>query len=266
MTITSSHTRMLKAQRAELTESKVYYRIAELERDENNRNILLQIAKNEEQQANVWKSYTKQVVQPSTWKVNFHVFLTRCFGLTFGIRLLERNAHKGVQAYGAMQSDFPEAEQMYATEKENEDKLLALLKDKPLDYLGSIVLGLNDALVELTGVLAGLTLGIQNSSLIAAVGIITGISAAFSMAASEYLSTKTENSGKVRPVTASIYTGIAYIVTVIVLIIPYLLIQNVFIALLLTITTAIAIIALFNYYVSVTKSASFSKRFLKWPQ
>jgi VIT1/CCC1 family predicted Fe2+/Mn2+ transporter len=43
-------------------------------------------------------------------------------------------------------------------------------------YLGSIVLGLNDALVELTGVLAGLTLALQNSEiiLINAILVITG--------------------------------------------------------------------------------------------
>ncbi|WP_291124728.1 VIT1/CCC1 transporter family protein [Dysgonomonas sp. UBA7698] len=257
------HNKMLKAQRAELTEAKIYYRIAGFEKDENNRAILLQIAKEEERQANIWKSYTRQEIRPHKWKVPFYIFLVRCFGLTFGIKLLERNSHRGVQAYGAMRSDFPEAEEMYHTEKEHEDKLLEMLKDKPLDYLGSIVLGLNDALVELTGVLAGLTLGIQNSPMIAAIGIITGISAAFSMAGSEYLSTKTENSGKVKPTTSAFYTGIAYITTVIALIVPYLIVKNVFIALLLTIGIAISIIAAFNWYVSVARGIPFKKRFLE---
>lgn len=254
---------MLNAQRAELTEAQVYYRIADFEVDKKNREILLQIAKEEERQAEIWKSYTKQEVQPYKWKVPLYVFFIRSFGLTFGIRLLERDAHKGVKAYGAMRSDFPEVEEMYQREKEYEDKLLEILKDKPLNYLGSIILGLNDALVELTGVLAGLTLGIQNSSLIAAVGIITGISAAFSMAGSEYLSTKTENSGNVKPITAAIYTGIAYISTVIALIFPYLIIENVFIALLITVCIAVAIIGGFNYYVSIAKGTPFRKRFFE---
>lgn len=263
MAIIDFRNKMLQAQRAELTESKVYYRIADFEKDENNRTILLQIAKNEERQADIWKSYTQKEVHPYKWKVPFYAFLIRCFGLTFGIKLLERNAHKGVQAYGAMQSDFPEAGEMYNTEKENEDKLLEMLKDKPLDYLGSVVLGLNDALVELTGGLAGLTLGIQSSPMIAAIGIITGISAAFSMAGSEYLSTKTEDSGKVKPVTSAVYTGFAYIVTVIALILPYLIFSNVFVALLVTISIAIAIIGVFNFYVSIAKGAPFRKRFLE---
>lgn len=263
MVITEFHDKMLKAQRAELTEAKVYYRVAEFEKDEKNRDILLQIAKEEERQAEIWKSYTEQEVQPYKWKVPLYVLIIRCFGLTFGIKLLERDAHKGIQAYGAMRSDFPEAEDMYQREKEYEDKLLEILKDKPLSYLGSIILGLNDALVELTGVLAGLTLGLQNSSLIAAIGLITGISAAFSMAGSEYLSTKTENNGNVKPATAAFYTGIAYIITVIALIAPYLIVENVFIALLITICTAVAIICGFNYYVSVAKGTPFKKRFLE---
>ena len=263
MAITDSLMKMLDAQRGELTEAQIYYRIAKFEKDEKNKKILLEIAKDEEHQAQIWKSYTKQDVQPSRWKIPFYTFLIRTFGLTFGIKLLERDAHRGVQAYGAMRSDFPEAEELYKTEKDNEDRLIELLDDKPLDYLGSIVLGLNDALVELTGVLAGLTLGIQSSPMIAAVGIITGISAAFSMAGSEYLSTKTENTEKVKPVTSAIYTGIAYIGTVIALILPYLIVKNAFLALALTIAIAITIIYIFNFYVSIAKGTPFRRRFME---
>lgn len=263
MAITDFYKKIVKAQRGELTEAKVYYRVAEFEKDEKNKRILLEIARDEEHQAQIWKSYTRQDVQPYRWKVPFYTLLIRCFGLTFGIKLLERDAHKGVQTYGAMRSDFPEAEEMYKIEKDNEDRLIAMLNDKPLDYLGSIVLGLNDALVELTGVLAGLTLGIQSSPMIAAVGIITGISAAFSMAGSEYLSTKTENTGRVKPVTSAIYTGIAYIATVIALIFPYLIVKNVFLALSVTIAIAITIIYIFNFYVSVAKGTPFRRRFLE---
>lgn len=77
-------------------------------------------------------------------------------------------------------------------ELKHEQKLLGMLDETVLRYLGSIVLGLNDALVELTGVLAGLTFGFQDSKMVAFSGLITGIAAAMSMAGSEYLSTVTE--------------------------------------------------------------------------
>lgn len=88
-----------------------------------------------------------------------------------------------------------------------------------------MVLGLNDALVELTGVLAGLTLALQNTRLVAMTGFITGIAASLSMSASEYLSAKSEE-GPQDPLKASIYTGSAYVLTVLFLIFPYLLFTN----------------------------------------
>ena len=125
-----------------------------------------------------------------------------------------------------------------------------------------MVLGLNDALVELTGALAGLTLALQNTKLIALTGLITGIAAALSMATSEYLSTKTE--GTVRnPLKASVYTGVAYLITVSFLVLPYLILKNYYLCLGCTMSAAVLIIALFNYYISVAKDESFKKRFLE---
>jgi VIT1/CCC1 family predicted Fe2+/Mn2+ transporter len=135
-----------------------------------------------------------------------------------------------------------------------------MLDEERLRYAGSVVLGLNDALVELTGALAGLTLALQNGKLIALSGLITGIAASLSMAASEYLSTRSEDTQK-HPVRAAVYTGIAYILTVTLLILPYLLIQNYYLDLAIALTTAVLIIAVFNYYISVAKDEPFRKRF-----
>jgi VIT1/CCC1 family predicted Fe2+/Mn2+ transporter len=128
--------------------------------------------------------------------------------------------------------------------------------------MGSVVLGLNDALVELTGALAGLTLALQNTQFIALTGLITGIAAALSMGASEYLSTKSEDTAQ-NPLKAALYTGSAYVVTVMILILPYLLLGNYYLCLLLTLTGAVLIIAFFNYYISVAKAVPFKKRFFE---
>ena len=137
-----------------------------------------------------------------------------------------------------------------------------MLDEELLQYAGSVVLGLSDALVELTGALAGLTLAFQNTSLIALSGLITGIAAALSMAASEYLSTQSEKTTR-KPARAALYTGIAYVITVTLLILPYLLIQNYYIDLALALVTAVLIIAAFNYYISVAKDEPFRKRFIE---
>jgi VIT1/CCC1 family predicted Fe2+/Mn2+ transporter len=116
--------------------------------------------------------------------------------------------------------------------------------------------------VELTGALAGLTLALQNVELIALSGLITGIAASLSMAASEYLSTRSEKTDK-HPVRAAIYTGIAYIITVALLILPYLLLENYILCLAISLTTGVIIIAVFNYYISVAKGENFKRRFVE---
>lgn len=128
-------------------------------------------------------------------------------------------------------------------------------------HIGSVVLGLNDAIIELTGALAGFTFAFQNSRVIGVAGAITGVAAALSMAASEYLSISEE--GRPDPVVASLYTGVAYLITVCLLILPYLFIQNSFAALKATLALALLIIFVFNLYVSKANKKPFKRRFLK---
>ena len=126
-----------------------------------------------------------------------------------------------------------------------------------------MVLGMNDALVELTGSLAGFTLAMQNTRLIALSGLIMGISATFSMASSEFLAAKSE--GSTAALKSCCYTGIAYLITVALLIIPYLILDSskYMIALFAMIAIVILIIAGFTYYISVAKGEKFKPRFLE---
>jgi VIT1/CCC1 family predicted Fe2+/Mn2+ transporter len=81
-----------------------------------------------------------------------------------------------------------------------------------------------------------------------------------SMAASEYLSTSSEQTDK-HPIRAAVYTGVAYVITVTLLILPYLLLDNEYICLAISLTTAVVIIAIFNYYIAVAKGENFRRRF-----
>src|SRR6056297_1174787 len=86
--------------------------------------------------------------------------------------------------------------------------------------------------------------------------------ASFSMAASEYLSKRSDEDEKIsEALTSSLYTGFAYIITVFILILPYLLIDNYFVCLGITLVFAILIILSFNYYIAVAKDLNFKKRF-----
>ena len=123
-----------------------------------------------------------------------------------------------------------------------------------------MVLGLNDALVELTGALAGLMLALQNVKLISLSGLITGIAASLSIAASEYLSTRSEDIGK-HPVSAAIYIGIAYIITVTLLILPYLLLTNYY----LDLATAVIIIRFSTIPSPLPRAIPSGNALWKWP-
>ncbi len=252
--------KILIAQKNEITEHEIYHKLASLVKDGNNSRILEQISRDELEHYKFWTTLTQQQVTPDRFKVFFYVLISRLFGLTFGIKLMERGEDSAQDAYAGLKEISPRVEEIIQDETRHERELIGLINEERLKYVGSIVLGLNDALVELTGALAGLTLALQKARLVATVGLITGIAASMSMAASEYLSTKQEETEK-SPVKASIYTGIAYVFTVIFLIFPYLIFKNVFFCLTFMIINALLVVYIFTFYISVAKDLSFKKRF-----
>jgi VIT1/CCC1 family predicted Fe2+/Mn2+ transporter len=254
--------RVLNFQRTEITEYHIYKRLSKKVSPPENARIIEQIAEDELRHYNGWKKYTNQDVEPRWFYVWFYYIISVLFGFTFGIKLMEQGEEQAQENYASVAKDIPEALQFQHEEDAHEESLINMLDEERLQYAGSIVLGLNDALVELTGALAGLTLALQDVKLIALSGIITGVAASMSMAASEYLSTRSEETNK-HPVRAAVYTGIAYITTVTLLVLPYLLFDNYILDLIIALVTAVIIIAVFNYYISVAKGESFRARFLE---
>jgi len=254
--------KLLAFQRNEITEHHIYGQLARTIKSPENRRILEKIAQDELQHYHRWRSYTQQDVAPDSLKVRKYCWISRIFGFTFGVKLMERGEEGAQDTYGQLQGVIPDAEAIAHEEEQHEEALLQMLDEERLRYTGSMVLGLSDALVELTGALAGLTLALRDTKLIALTGSITGIAAALSMSASEYLSTKAEKTVK-NPLRASVYTGVAYLITVLLLILPYLLLTNYYLCLACTLVEAVLIIALFNYYISVAKDEPFAKRFLE---
>jgi VIT1/CCC1 family predicted Fe2+/Mn2+ transporter len=254
--------RLLDYQRNELTEHHIYRKLARTIPSAENRRILEDIAKEELQHYELWRAYTQQEVSPNRWSIWKYYVISRVLGFTFGVKLMEA-AEKRIQVdYAQLRGTIPDAEAIARDEEQHEKALLQLLDEERLRYTGSMVLGLNDALVELTGALAGLTLALQNARLIALTGSITGVAAALSMAAAEYLAVKSEKTVK-KPLKAATYTGIAYIITVVLLILPYLVLSNYYVSLACTLAVAVLIIAFFNYYIAVARSEPFTGRFLE---
>jgi VIT1/CCC1 family predicted Fe2+/Mn2+ transporter len=252
---------LLAFQKAEATDSIVYSRMARTEKHESHRRILEQIAQEESDHYEVWKKYTGVDIPANRARATALTVLMILLGYTFVLRIMERGEDRTAEAYGRLSTAVPEIEAIITHEQEHEEKLIGMLDEERLQYVGAIVLGLNDALVELTGTIAGLTFALMNTRIVALAAIITGIAATLSMGASNYLAEKAEDNP--HPLKAALYTGTAYLITVAVLVFPYLVLEEhlYLLALAIMLGSCILIIFAFNFYLSVAQRLPFWSRF-----
>lgn len=252
-----------KMQQNELTESYIYHAIAKFAKGDENKKTLMRLGDEEKAHYEIWKKYTGVQMKPQKLKIFKYKLLARVLGFTFAVKLMENGEEASQKEYELLAAEVEESAKIRADEEEHEAALLGMLDEERLQYVGSMVLGMNDALVELTGSLAGFTFAMQNTRLIALSGLILGISATFSMASSEFLSARSE--GRSDALKSCCYTGIAYLITVALLITPYLLIDNngYMGALFAMIGVVILIIAGFTYYISVAQGERFKPKFLE---
>ncbi len=249
---------LLVEQQNELDSHHIYRRLSRMMDDEGNRDVLARISEDELRHYTFLGALTGEELEPNEAKISWYVFLARALGLTFAVKLMEAGEEEAQEAYGGL-ATVPGVEELIEDEEEHEHRLIAMIDEERLKYVGSIVLGLNDALVELTGTLAGLSFAFQNNQLIALSGLITGIAASMSMGASEYLSIRAE--GGENALKASLYTGAAYILTVLFMVAPFFAFDSYTLSLPVTLLLAVLIIMVFNYYVSVARDLSFRKQF-----
>ena len=246
----------------EATDQAIYSALAKQTKSSDNRKILEKIANDEAGHCVVWGRYTGVEARVRRWRVWLFILLGKIFGLVFVINLLESGEVDAAATYTRLSDELPEASGIMEDENRHEAQLAALIHEERLSYISSMVLGLNDALVELTGALAGFTLALNDNRLVGMAGFITGVAATLSMAASEYLSKKADPDKK-HPFKAAVYTGIAYMITVVLLLLPYGIFSNPLVALFFCLVIAGLIILGFTYFVSVVRKSSFLHGFLE---
>ncbi len=251
---------LIEFQRQEITEHHIYKFLAEKEEGEN-REILLKIAEDELRHYNIWREYTGVDVEPDWGKIRRYKIVYKIFGLVFALKLMEQGEKKSEERYKELAKKIGVAEDILKDEFEHEEQLLKLLSDERIEFIGSIVLGLSDALIELTGALAGLSLALNNTLLVGFAALITGIAASMSMAVSEYLSRKSE--GDPNAAKGALYTGIAYILTVTTLVVSYFVIPNTLMALSVSLVNAALIIAGLTFYTSVVREVNWGRSYIE---
>ncbi|MCC8107942.1 MAG: VIT1/CCC1 family protein [Planctomycetes bacterium] len=252
---------LLRYQKDELTGAIIYRRMAGREKDLSNKAILENMARDEQAHEAVFRKYSGEEVRTDRWKIIWYTVLGYVLGYTFVIQLMERDEAFTAREYESMILELPELRKIKEDEERHEAKLRSMLDEERLRYVGAMVLGLNDALVELTGTIAGLTLALADNRLVALAGIVTGVSATLSMAASNYLAERAD--GNPDALKASVYTGVAYLITVVLLVLPYLVFpSDMYLSALFTMLVVVVLVILaFNYYISVARAEPLWPRF-----
>ncbi|MCL2484562.1 MAG: VIT1/CCC1 transporter family protein [Endomicrobia bacterium] len=252
------HKLIIKYQSEEEAASIVCAIIAAKIKNALDKETLLKISAQKKEHAEIWKRYSGKNIPANRFRIMWHIILNYITGYTFLIKFFNKSRYAD---YEILAQDIPELAEIIENEKMHERALAEMLDEERLKYTGAVVLGLNDALIEFTGILAGLTFALANTKVISLTGIITGTAATLSMAGSEYLAERAEANPKA--LQASIYTGFAYLITVALLLLPYILFpKHMYVAaFVIMMTTAILIIFFFTYYISIAKTLSFKKQF-----
>jgi VIT1/CCC1 family predicted Fe2+/Mn2+ transporter len=250
----------LKQQKNEINDFTIYTLLSKKEKNEKNRKIFVKIANEEKTHYEFWKQITKQDLKPSALIVYWYTFLVSIFGTSFSLKLLESREDDAIELYHRLSFEYPQAKVIYHEEKHHEIALIDMLEDKKLVYAGAIVLGMNDALVELTGTLSGIALAFDKALVVGVTGMIMGIAASLSMAGSAYLEAKENEDTAISSSVYALYTGGSYILTTLLLVLPFFIFSSMYTGLFMMFVAAFLTIISFNFYVSVAKNQSFLKR------
>lgn len=124
----------------------------------------------------------------------------------------------------------------------------------------SLVLGMHDALVSTLGLITGLVFADASQYIVILTGLIAAASAGMSMTASEYLSQKAGGNTR-NALWRGIMTGIAYMFSAFMLLMPFIFIKNSYIGLAMTYVVGASIIFMFNYLRSVLMGVRFLSSF-----
>lgn len=251
----------------EYTDHLVYQKLAARENNAERRETLLSLSRQEEAHYKFWKSlldgYEPRVRRLFLQMV---VLMRYLFGVTFAVKFLERHEEQVIEEYRRVRPQVDgeagtRLDQIIADEEKHEDFFIGQINEGVVKYLGFIVLGLADAIIEITGVHAGF-LGVTSSTTMAGVaGLIVGFAAAISMATAAYLQAK--QSTERNPITSALITGFSYILAVVFLALPYFLTGNMLLAFIVSLFMAMLLTAYFTFYSAVLFDRHFGKEFLE---
>lgn len=190
----------------EVSSAWMYRSLASLDRDDERASLLRELAEYEEKHAAIWKSLleTLGVAIPSKGKMGSHRVmkaLATLFGVNSVLPLLHKSEVDGIEKYRRQAMEFPGEEvqrafsEILPDEVAHEVDLFETMRkggEASRGGLRSAILGANDGLGSILALAAGVV-GATNSSFTVVIAGVAGLVAgAVSMAASNYISIKSE--------------------------------------------------------------------------
>ena len=199
-------------------------------------------------------------------KLWVHFILYKIFGTTFAVKFTESNEEEVVEGYEDLLRSEEEKEKrstlrkLIRSTKRYEYMLRDWVKDEKLKYLSFVALGITDAVISLVGTQAGFLGATESSLYIALSTFIVGLATGVSMGAATYLQAKELKNG-LNPVKAALNSFKTYLIVTTVLVLPFLLTRNPYLAFGISFLLSLGIIALFSYYTAVVNDRDFWMQF-----
>ncbi len=251
--------------RDEYTDYNTYLALSRREHNPGFKKALEQLADQEKAHYDYWKDYAPDtIVGINRLKLYFVLLLRFTLGLTFTMKFLERHEDAVISRYEQVADKIPlhdrsRFETMVNDEKHHETYLMEEVKEGRVKYMSFIVLGLADAVVEISGIHAG-SLGVYEETRLAGLaGIIAGMAASIAMASAAYAQAKQGFEGSAK--WSAIYTGISYMFTAIFLALPYFLSDSMVYALSSSLIVGVVLVAMMTYYDTIISRRPFKRQF-----
>jgi len=234
--------------------------------NKNARNILRKAADDEFGHYMFWKRYVGECASGvSIFKAVLFMAIFHLFGLTITLKYVESKEADAISVYKYLSEARPdirdEIEKIREEEEKHEADFAAGIDEGRVKYIGSITLGISDALIELTGIYTG-SLGAFRDTLSAGLtGVLAGIAASISMGVASYSQAKHE--GRLNPRLSALYTFISYLSVVSLLALPYFLAGSLIVAFSTMVVTAVLVVAYISFYAAVLHGRSYLRELIE---
>jgi len=249
----------------EYADQALYQALSRRERNPKFKKALENIARGEGTHYDFWKTYAPNVkVSSNTLRIYFILLIRLTLGLTFTLKFMERHEAKLHKLYRKIAEMIPLEDKnrfdaMVESEENQEAVLIGEIQENRVKYMSFIVLGLADAVVEISGIHAG-SLGIYGRTKLAGLaGIIAGMAASVAMASAAFAQAKQGFQGSAK--WSAIYTGVSYMITAIFLALPYFLTESMVGALGTSLVIGVVLVAMMTYYDTVISARPFKRQF-----